>query len=123
MRFKNTSEHTIMLESVGLDPVEPGAEIDIPLALCAPSRGDGGNRKPSPIECVAPQLKPVDPRDHKEWSKVPPRGEPESRIVSVNNQKPPSEPPGVKALRESLARKNAAEAKPSAPEVRLEAKK
>ena len=110
MKFKNESEHTLNLEAAGLGDVEPGAVVEVPLALCAPSRGDGGQRKPSPIETIAPQLKPVDPIEHKEWMKVPAPPAPESRVVSINNNKRPSEAPGVAALRESLTAKKAQEA-------------
>lgn len=110
MKFKNESEHTLNLEAIGGGIVEPGQVIEIPLHLCAPGRSDSGARKDSPIETVAPQLKPVDPSDHAEWRKVPPMPAPESRVVSINNNKRPSEAPGVAALRESLAAKKAQEA-------------
>lgn len=111
MRFKNESKTTVNLESIGLGFVDPDEEIDVPLVLCAPSRGDAGNRKPSPIETVAPQMKPSDPEHRKIWGQVPPASPAVSRIVSVNNQKGPSEPAGVKAIREAMAKKKADEAK------------
>jgi hypothetical protein len=110
MRFKNPTEHTLNGESLNLGEILPGAELDIPLRLCAPTRGDGGNRKPSPLETCIPQLIPADASMHKVWMKVPAAPALVSRIVSVNNNKPPGEPAGVQALRESLAAKKASEA-------------
>lgn len=113
MKFRNMSDKTVSLIAIGLDDVGPGEEIEVPLYLCAAGRGDGGARKPSSIECVAPQMKPADPEEHTEWTKVPPPPIPVSKIVSINNNKAPSEPAGVKALREGLAAKKAAEASPA----------
>lgn len=107
MRFKNTSENPVNLGPVGLDTVEPGQEVDIPLELAAPGRTDAGARAKSVIECVAPQLKPVSPDDIKLWQAVPPPPEPKSRIVSVAGRAT-AEPPGVKALREAKAKLEAA---------------
>jgi hypothetical protein len=113
MKFKNTSDRTAILTALGLDDVAPGEVVDVPLYLCAAGRGDGGARKPSSIECVAPQMQPADPEEHREWTKIPPPPAPVSRIVSINNNKMATEPAGVKALREGLAAKKAAESAPA----------
>lgn len=102
MKFKNTADHVVKLESVGLAPVQPGAEVDIPLELCAPGRHANGSRAKSALECVAPQLKPVDPKDAEVWGAVPPPPAPVSKIVTVSVAHAPQEAPGVKALREAL---------------------
>lgn len=112
MKFKNTSQHVVILDSVGLDPVAPGGEVDIPLELAAPGRSDSGARSKSAIECVAPQLEPSAEADRKLWKQTPPPPEPRSKIVSVSARQP-QEAPGVKALREAHA-KQLAEAKAKA---------
>lgn len=112
MTFHNPTEHTLRLESVGLEDVGPGEECEIPLALCAPTRTDNGNRGKSPIEQVAPQLQPKNPSDLKTWKQVPPPPIPTSKIVSVSPRQA-SESPGVKALREQ--READAKAKAQAP--------
>lgn len=96
--FTNPTSHTIRLESIGLEDVAPGADIEVPLHLCAPTRADNGNRKHSPIETVAPQLRPKNDEDHKLWLKTPDPVKPQSKIVTVT-ARPASEAPGVAALR------------------------
>lgn len=100
MRFKNASEHTVNLDAIGLDPVEAGAECEVPLDLCAPGRRDNGGRSKSALECVAPQLVPVSSDDHAAWQETPPPPVPTSKIVSINVPRQMTEAPGVKALRE-----------------------
>jgi hypothetical protein len=99
IKFKNPTDRTIKLESIGLEDVEAGAEIEIPIELAAPGRSDSGNRTKSAIECVAPQLQPVDPIDLKAWMATPGAPEPKSKIVTIAARQG-SEAPGVKALRE-----------------------
>lgn len=100
MLFTNTTNHTIVLDAVGLDPVPPNGDCLVPLTLAAPIRADNGQRGASPIEQVAPQLQPKDPAELKEWKKVPPMATPVSRVVTLS-KRDPSEPPGVRALREA----------------------
>ncbi len=99
MTFVNPTEHTLNLASLGLGTVPPKGEIELPLFLCAPTLTDNGNRGKSPIECVAPQLKPKNTEDASLWNKVPAPPTPTSRVVSVSPRQA-SEAPGVKALRE-----------------------
>ena len=106
MIFHNPTEHTVKLDALGLDPVGPGQDCEIPLYLAAPTRTDNGNRGKSPVEQVAPQLHPKNEEDRKLWLEVPTPVAPQSKIVSVTARMP-SESPGVKALRE---KKEAAEA-------------
>lgn len=109
MKFKNPTEHVLLLDAVGLPPVAPGGEVEIPDHLAAPGRTDAGARAKSPIECVAPQLVPADKNDREAWMKTPPAPTPVSKIVTVAKRMP-DEAPGVKALRE-LRAKQQAEAK------------
>lgn len=113
MLFTNPTDHTIRLDSLGLGSVGPGQDIEIPLALAAPYRRDNGARGPSPIEQVAPQLKPKADADRAAWLEVPTLAPPTSRVVSVA-ARAPGEAPGVKALRDARAAQIAAEAKQAA---------
>lgn len=97
--FVNKSDHLIILDSVGLDPVPAGGTVEVPLHLAAPTRRDSGNRGKSPIEQVAPQLEPKDPEVKALWLQAPEPATPVSKIVSIT-PRAPSEAPGVKALRE-----------------------
>ncbi len=99
MLFTNPTPHTVKLDALGFDSVGPGEDVELPLALCAPHRKDNGQRGNSPVENIAPQLRPKDPGEHELWSKVPPHGVPISKLVSVA-PRPAQESPGVKALRE-----------------------
>lgn len=99
MVFHNPTEHTIKLDSIGLDPVAPGQDVEVPLYLAAPVRADNGQRGKSPLEQVAPQLHPKDPADKAAWLEVPPHATAQSKIVTIA-ARAPSESPGVKALRE-----------------------
>lgn len=117
MKFKNTTDKVIILDSIGLDPVKPHGEIDVPLELCAPGRTAAGSRSKSVLECVAPQLKPSDPKDAEIWGAVPTPPTPKSKIVSLARHVP-QEAPGVKALRELKAKQEAeAKASVSTPKV------
>lgn len=107
MKFKNTTDHVIILDALGLPPVAPKGTVDVPEELCAPSRTDGGQRAKSALECVAPQLEPVDPEDKKVWLDLPPLPEPRSRVVTIA-KRAPEEAPGVKALRDLRAKQQEA---------------
>lgn len=98
IRFKNPTDRTIKLEACGLEDVEAGGEIDVPIELAAPGRTDNGKRAKSSIECVAPQLVPVEEADRKAWEMTPTPPEPKSKIVSIA-ARAKDEAPGVKALR------------------------
>lgn len=102
MIFVNPTEHTIVLDALGFDPVEPGGEVELPLGVCAPYRTDNGRRGKSPVEQVAPQLHPKNPEERKVWLEVPAPTVPVSKIVSnaPRHLQPQPEAPGVKALRE-----------------------
>jgi hypothetical protein len=100
MVFMNPTKFTLNLSALGIDPVEPGKDVEIPLALAAPYRMDNGQRGKSPLEQVAPQLQPKSKEDLEAWLKVPSPPTPTSRIVSVS-KRPVQEAPGVKALREA----------------------
>ena len=102
MLFKNPTTHTLNLHSVGLGKVGPGETVEIPIGLCAAGRADNGSRTASSIECVAPQLVPVDSTEGEEWSKAP---EPlPARSVMVTTQgRAPQEPVGVAAVRKAQA--------------------
>jgi hypothetical protein len=102
MTFTNPTEHTLRLDAIGLDPVGPGKDVEIPLHLAAATRTDAGQRGKSPVEQVAPQLKPKREEDHKIWSQVPPVMPAQSKVVTVT-ARPASEAPGVKALRDAKA--------------------
>lgn len=103
MLFRNSSmEHTLNLDSVGLGKVAPGATVEIPIALCAAGRADNGSRTPSSIECVAPQLKPVDETEGEEWNKAPEPLPPRSVMVTTQGRAP-QEPAGVAAVRRAQA--------------------
>lgn len=115
MKFKNTTKHVILLDSIGLPPVPPEGVIEVPDALAAPGRTDAGARSKSVIECVAPQLEPADKADMELWLQTPPAPTPVSRIVTIA-RRAPQEAPGVRALREMRA-KQQAEAKKAAPVV------
>lgn len=57
----------------GLDINVPyGEEVEIPEIWAQPGRYQNGSRKPSPIEQVAPQLKPALDTDREVWEQVPP---------------------------------------------------
>ena len=114
MRFKNPTQHVILLDAIGLDPVAPGGTVDVPIELCAPGRGDNGKRSKSSLENVAPQLMPFAEEDATAWKATPAVPAPVSRIVSIAGRRP-TEAPGVKALREQReqAIKKAQEAKAS----------
>jgi len=99
MVFHNPTEFTIKLDALGLDPVGPGQDCEIPLYMAAASRMDNGGRGKSPVEQVAPQLHPKHAEDRKIWEEVPPPPIPQSKIVSVT-ARAAHESPGVKALRE-----------------------
>jgi hypothetical protein len=100
IKFKNTSDKTLKLVSVGLPDCAPNAEIDVPLALAAPTRRDNGSRGPSAIEKCAPQLVPVDPIIYEAWKQVPDPLPPKSLVVSTQRREA-DEPAGVKALRDA----------------------
>lgn len=98
IKFRNPSEHTVKLAVVGLPDVASKAEIDVPLALAAPTRRDNGSRGPSAIEKCAPQLVPVDPIVAEVWKQAPDPLPPKSLVVSTQRREA-DEPAGVKALR------------------------
>jgi hypothetical protein len=100
MVFTNPTKHIINLSALGIDSVEPGKDVEIPLSLAAPYRMDNGQRGKSPIEQVAPQLQPKNKEDLEAWLKVPPAPIPVSKIVSVAKREV-QEAPGVRALREA----------------------
>lgn len=102
MIFTNPTDYTIKLEAIGHDPVAPGADVELPLELCAPTRKDNGERGKSPVEQVAPQLHPKHPADHEAWKQTPAPAKGESKIVTVA-ARAASESPGVKALRDAAA--------------------
>ena len=104
MCFTNPTTHQIKLDAIGLDPVGPGEDCEIPLTLCAPTIRANGTRGKSPLEEVAPQLVPKDKIDHENWMKVPEPLPPQSKIVTIAGRMP-SEAPGVKALRDAAAAK------------------
>lgn len=57
----------------GLDINVPfGEEVEIPEIWAQPGRYANGARKPSPIEQVAPQLKPALDTDREVWEQIPP---------------------------------------------------
>lgn len=99
MKFVNPTDRIVNLHSIGCGEVEPGADVEIPLYLCAPSRTDAGARGKSAVEAVAPQLKPKDAADEKIWKQIPAPPIPQSKVVTIQ-ARPASEAPGVKALRE-----------------------
>ena len=88
MIFKNfglevKNEKTGKLETVkcsakakgphGLDINVPfGEEVEIPEIWAKPGRYANGARKPSPIEQMAPQLKPALDADREVWEQIPP---------------------------------------------------
>lgn len=109
MIFTNPTNLTIKLDALGMDPVGPGQDVELPLQYCAPKRTDNGQRGKSPVESVAPQLRPKSDEDHKAWLEVPTPVTPQSRIVSVS-ARPVQEAPGVKSLRERAEAQKAAKA-------------
>ncbi len=121
MTFVNPTEHTLKLVSIGLPSVLPGGEIEIPLYLCAAKISDNGNRGKSPIECVAPQLRPKYESDHAIWTSIPAPPTPVSKVVSVSPRQA-SEAPGVKALREQKEAQTQRQADSKAKMEALEAK-
>lgn len=114
IKFKNTTDRVIVLDSIGLPPVEPNGTVEVPEDLATPGRTDAGQRSKSAIECVAPQLEPADKAEKEAWLKVPPPPTPVSKIVSVAKQAP-QEAPGVKALRELRAKQQAEAAAKATP--------
>ena len=106
--FTNPTEHTLDLAAVGLGSVSPGQDVPVPLYLCAPRRTDNGGRGKSPIEQVAPQLKPKDKADAELLAITPPEPKPVSKIVSVT-ARAPGEAPGVAAIRAAAAKKASAQ--------------
>lgn len=116
MIFVNPTEHTIKLDALGFDPVEPKGEVELPLSVCAPYRMDNGTRGKSPVEQVAPQLQPKDPEECKAWNDVPAPPTPVSKIVAnfPRHLQPQPESPGVKALREKAEASKATQVTPKA---------
>lgn len=110
IKFKNPTDQTLKLRSLGLPDVAPNGEIDVPVALAAPTRRDNGSRGASAIEKCAPQLVPVDPVVAEVWKQVPDPLPPKSLVVSTQ-RRDPDEPAGVKALR--VAAKTAKTEKPA----------
>lgn len=98
MRFRNTSDRTLKLGSIGLPDIAPAGEIEIPLTLCAPSLRDNGGRGQSPIERAAPQLVPVNPAELIAWQSTP-SPLPEKSLKASVAPRPADEPAGVVALR------------------------
>ena len=70
-KFKNTSSDHIRIDHPFSCSVKPGGELDVPEHLARPFRMDNGGRRPSVIEQLAPQMKPVDKDFAAEWAKVP----------------------------------------------------
>lgn len=99
IKFKNPTDRTVRLESIGLEDVPANSEIEIPIELAAPGRSDSGTRTKSAIECVAPQLVPSDPVDLAAWLVTPGAPEPKSKVVTIAARQG-VEAPGVKALRD-----------------------
>lgn len=64
------TQDTVYIESLDL-AIPYGQEADIPEEYTRPGRQMNGNRKPSPIEQLAPQLEPSDPDFKANWLKVP----------------------------------------------------
>lgn len=119
VQFRNTSEHVLNPPGLDLGEIQPGAIVEVPLALCAPTILDNRSRGKSPIEKNAPQLRPVDPEFEAHWAKTPQPLAPVSRVVSTQ-RRAPVDPPGVVAARAAATRasaKNAAQANtgPKAP--------
>lgn len=48
-----------------------GDEVEIPELWAKPTRYANGARKPSPIEQLAPQLKPADDAERAAWEQIP----------------------------------------------------
>ncbi len=109
--FHNPTNTQVNCGPLGLGTVEPGEDIEVPLALCAAKRMDNGSRGRSSIEKNCPQLQPKDPVFAKEWSKAPLPSPAVSRIVMTTGRAP-SIPAGVLAAREAKAIAEAA--KPAA---------
>lgn len=101
--FVNASGQVVNAEPIGLGLIEPGAEIEVPLALCAAGRKDNGSRKPSPIEQACPALRPKDPVFAAEWAKVPSPAPVVSKIVTVTPREV-AQPAGVVAARAAKAK-------------------
>ncbi len=112
MLFINPTDHEINLSAIGMDPVPPKGEVEIPFHLCAPIRKDNGCRGASSLEGVAPQLQPKNPAQAKAWMEVPDHGPQQSKIVSVS-ARPMNEAPGVKALREKMSKTTPAPVAPT----------
>lgn len=112
--FINTSDSAINGTPLGLGEIAPGAEVELPLELCAPGRRDNGSRKKSPVEQVCPALKPKDPAFTAEWMKVPAPAPVVSKIVSVSPREAPA-PAGVIAARKAKAAADAAKADAKTP--------
>jgi len=102
MTFHNPTDHMIKLDAIGLDPVPPKSDAEIPLTLAAPTRKDNGTRGKSALEQVAPQLHPKNSKDHDAWKQTPEPVVPKSKIVAVT-ARPANEAPGVKTLRDLKA--------------------
>lgn len=66
----NPTEHTLTIEGLRL-VVPPGATVEIPDEHCQPRRARNGNRIPSVIESLAPQLTPESKEAEEVFSGTP----------------------------------------------------
>lgn len=105
--FVNSSGSVVNGIPLGLGEIQPGAEVEVPIEVCAAGRRDNGSRKKSPIEQVCPALKPKDPAFEAAWKRVPDPAPVISKIVSVSGREP-AIPAGVVAARKAKAEAEAA---------------
>lgn len=122
-QFVNTDEkHTVDLKMIGLGRVKPGETVEIPEGLARPERKANGSRRPSVVERVAPQLRPVDETWAAEFDSTPEPAPVQSRLrgahgpVAAGTGGPIA--PGVAAARKAKAERAKAkvEAKPDETE-------
>ncbi len=72
MKFVNDSDTAVYI-AIGKGVTVPArGYYECQEAYAKPRRADNGDRFPSVIEMLAPQLKPADPSDLVEWKKAPP---------------------------------------------------
>ena len=98
MKFKNTSQSSVFVEGFGV--VKAGAELDVKDGYALPRRARNGQRIPSVIESVAPQLRPVDKADLARFLGTPSKCEevPPPRNPTAASLEAQGVAPGVAAI-------------------------
>lgn len=120
MKFVNESSQRVRVPELGID-VQPGETCEVPEHHARPGRHTHGARKPSDIECLAPQLKPADQAEREIWLQAPKEPQsvlPPPKAPTVQQLVAAGHPPGVAEIMAAAAAAPPAKGKKPRPEAK-----